>query len=285
MIYVLMARDAPRAVIFRRGPRRQVLLLSWNLDTDAIEPGQWFKGRIYERRCDLSPDGELLIYLAAKQWMQNGTWTAISRPPYFTALALWRKLTTYGGGGLFESSRSVALNHAEDDFALAEGFQLPPSFDVHPIAKWAGGGEDEPIWSRRLARDGWTLTSEAKVVNRGDYKASVWMQLEPPMTWEKLHPLVPDRYTLQMSISGIRERQGAFYRMEHFVGDSHVLGRSDWADWSSSGDLLFARDFSLYRLAYANGELAPLSEAREIANLAGATFVERAAPPEAQRWF
>lgn len=282
MIYVLMAREAPRAVIFRRGPTRYVQLLTWNLDTDEIVPGQWFKGRIYERRCDLSPDGELLIYFAAKFWRQPEAWTGISRPPYFTALALWMKDTSYGGGGLFDGANSVGLNHADDDFALAAGFELPPSFDVHPIAPWAGGGEDEPIWSMRLARDGWTLISEAKVVNR-DYKAQVWMQLEPPMTWEKPHPLAPERYTLQASISGILERDGAFYRMEHFAGDSHAIGRSDWADWAPSGDLLFSRGYSLFRLPFANGELAPLAEAREIVNLADATFTECEAPAEARR--
>lgn len=283
MMYVLMARAAPRAVIFRRGPTRHVQLLSWNLDTDEIVPGQWFKGRVYERRCDLSPDGELLIYFAAKFWRDPEAWTGISRPPYFTALALWMKDTSYGGGGLFDSANRVGLNHRAGDFALAAGFALPPGFDVHPIAPWAGGGEDHPIWSMRLERDGWTLISEAKVVNC-DYKASVQLQLDPPETWEKPHPLAPERYTLQMNISGIGERQGAMYRMEHFVGDSHPIGRSDWADWAPNGDLLFTRGYSIYRLPFAGGELVPLAEAREIVNLADATFAEREAPPEARRW-
>jgi hypothetical protein len=228
-MYAILAREAPRAVIFRRGPNRRVLLLSWDLETDAIVPGQWFKGRIYERRCDLSPDGRLLIYFAAKFWRQPEAWTAISKPPYFTALALWMKETAWGGGGLFDSATSIGLNHHHDEFQLADGFALPPSFDVHPLA--------------------------------------------------------PERYTLQSSITGIGERQGAFYRMEHFVGDSHPIGRSDWADWAPNGDLLFTRGCSIYRLPYANGELAPLAEAREIADLADATFTELPAPPEARQWF
>lgn len=225
MIYVLMARDAPRAVIFRRGPTRQVLLLSWNLETDEIEEGQWLKGRIYERRCHLSPDGKLLIYFAAKYKLPLASWTAISKPPYLTALALWPKGDGWGGGGLFETRRRIALNHRPAEMYLADGFRMP-----------------------------------------------------------KRHPLAPERYMLQMSITGIRERDHQWYRTEHSVAGSHALGRSDWADWTPTGDLLFAQGMSLYRLTYARGELAPLAEAREIVNLAGATFAEREAPPEARRW-
>jgi hypothetical protein len=57
-IYAIVAREADVAVVFRRGPSRQVRLLRWNLRTDEIEAGQWFKGRIYERRCDLAPMGK-----------------------------------------------------------------------------------------------------------------------------------------------------------------------------------------------------------------------------------
>jgi len=79
---VLLARSAPVGVIFRRGPSKQVLLIRWNLEKDTFETGQWFKGRIYESRCDLSPDGKLLLYFAASQKKPYISWTAISRPPY-----------------------------------------------------------------------------------------------------------------------------------------------------------------------------------------------------------
>src|SRR5258708_40304808 len=94
----ILARDAPLAVILRRGPSAWVQLIRWQTSSDIIEYGQWFNGRIYERRCDLSPDGKLFIYFAQKK--NNKTmadqdytyaWTAVSKPPYFTALALWPK--------------------------------------------------------------------------------------------------------------------------------------------------------------------------------------------------
>lgn len=90
-LFVLTARASRKAVIFRRGPSRHVAVISWDLARDTFTVGQWFTGRIYERRCDLSPDGEMLVYFAAGWRRQPFTWTAISRPPFLTALALWPK--------------------------------------------------------------------------------------------------------------------------------------------------------------------------------------------------
>lgn len=61
-LFVLIARRAPVAVVFRRGPSKRVLLVRSNLSEDSFEAGQWLKGRVYERRCDLSADGERLIF-------------------------------------------------------------------------------------------------------------------------------------------------------------------------------------------------------------------------------
>jgi hypothetical protein len=86
-LLAIVARQARRAVVFRCRPTRKTRLFVWNLRDDMLEGRQWFFGRIYERRCDLSLDGKLLSYFAAKFVKPYGTWTAISRPPYFAALA------------------------------------------------------------------------------------------------------------------------------------------------------------------------------------------------------
>src|SRR5215475_10445604 len=93
---VILAREAKKGVIFRRGPSDWVQLVLWHTDTDKFEEGQWFHGRIYTERCDVSPDCAKLIYLAAKHYRwrtidheYSTAWTAISKPPYLTALALW----------------------------------------------------------------------------------------------------------------------------------------------------------------------------------------------------
>ena len=114
-LFGILARESPVAVVFRRGPSKYCELIHWNTETDELSRGQWFHGRIYERRCDLSPDGRLLIYFAmngAWESETKGAWTAISKPPYFTALALWPKGDCWNGGGLFIDQQTIWLNHS-----------------------------------------------------------------------------------------------------------------------------------------------------------------------------
>jgi hypothetical protein len=120
-LYAILAREANRAVVFRRGPSRRVQLLLWHTDTDEFEEGQWFNGRIYERRSDLSPSGKLLIYFAADYKQRYFSWTAVSKPPFLTALALWPKGDCWGGGGLFEKENVIQLNHRDGERQLAAG--------------------------------------------------------------------------------------------------------------------------------------------------------------------
>jgi hypothetical protein len=115
-LFVIMAKLAPVAVVVRRGPASWAQLTLWDTRTDAFTPGAWFAGRIFAEKCDLSPDGALLVY-AAYQGRRASTsytdsWTAISRPPWLHALTLWPMGTTYGGGGRFVGDRRVVLRGA-----------------------------------------------------------------------------------------------------------------------------------------------------------------------------
>lgn len=274
-LYAILARESSRAVVFRRGPSKQVLLIAWDTSTDTFDEGQWLKGRIYERRCDLSPNGDLLAYFAGNQKPPYRTWTAISRPPYLTALALWPKGDGWGGGGQFPSATELLLNHRPNEMELAHGFSTPARLTIRPFRFRSGWGEDDPIWSARLARDGWIRTSEGRVSKR-DFKAKVVWSFDPPLIWEKRR----DPYTLQMKILGIHERDGAWYVCNHDVidrvsGRIVPLGRTDWADWDRSGDLVFARDGCLYR-GVENPTL--------IVDLNDRKFREVKAPPELLRW-
>jgi hypothetical protein len=105
-VYGIVARDAPIAVLFRRGPTRKTRMLLWRLEDDALIPGQWFIGRIHVGPSGLSPNGELLLYYATKGLRK---FTAISRPPYFTALALWGNDSPWTCGGFFDSDSKVVL--------------------------------------------------------------------------------------------------------------------------------------------------------------------------------
>jgi len=107
-LFVLTARDCGQAVVLRRGPARAVATIGWNREDDSFQVGQWLKGRIYEHRSDLSPDGHHLIVFAGK----GGThwWTAVSRAPWLTAIALLPQDSTWCGGGAFAAPGEVWTN-------------------------------------------------------------------------------------------------------------------------------------------------------------------------------
>lgn len=115
-LFVIVATQAPRAVIVRRGPAAWAQLILWETDRDHFVEGAWLRGRIYAEKCDLSPDGQLFLYAAFQgsraQSAVTDSYTALSRPPWLHALALWPMGTTYGGGGRFVGDRRVILRGA-----------------------------------------------------------------------------------------------------------------------------------------------------------------------------
>ncbi len=287
-LYAVLARDAPFGVIFRRGPSKQVLLIGWNTSDDTFQLGQWLKGRIYERRCDLSPKGDLLVYFAAKYREPHRSWTVVSRPPFLTALAMWPKGDGWGGGGHFQSQSRLALNHREDEFRLAAGFTVPTWLKVKPFGEYSGRGEDDPIYDIWLRRAGWKLVEQPTKSINNSLRAKVWFEFSPPIRWRKPHPKWPKRYSLDMSILGIKEKDGPWYLIEYSVlrdgSQQDKVGRSDWADWSPSGDLLFAMDGCLYRTPCKHGALSSLESSIKLADFSDVRFASSEAPPQFRRW-
>lgn len=288
-LFVIVARDARRAVVFRRGPTRKTRLFVWNLRDDTLEAGQWFFGRIYERRCDLSPDGELLSYFAAKFVKPYGTWTAISRPPYFTALAFWPKGNSWGGGGLFEDARTFLLNHSqgEREIVALQGTPGAHGIAVKPLGRYSGGGEDEPIYTERLTRDGWSVNTPTEEKEQS-FNAPVWIVFDPPRTRSlklagggKQRPL-----TLRVLTHGYHEKNGRSWVetadvLDHEGKVLRDFGRIDWIDKDHNGDILIAREGRLERLR--RGDIKA-GAPRLVADLHDMTFEPVEAPSWAQTW-
>lgn len=280
---VLLARQSRVAVVFRRGPSKQVLLVRWERDRDRFYLGQWFKGRVYECRCDLSPDGEQLVYFAANFKAPSRSWTAVSRPPYFTALALWPKGDCWGGGGHFVAAAHLQLNHRSKERTLQRGFMLPRGMHVEAFGEHSGWGEDSPIEDERLLRDGWVLTNPGKQQENAD-SAPVWISYEPSLTWSRPNPKRAE-LVLHAALVGIKQREGPWRVLQHRVshGDQILvdLGQSDWADWDRNGDLLYACDGKLFRCKLVRGQLR---EPRQLIDLSPLRFRELAPSVEAQSW-
>jgi hypothetical protein len=223
-----------------------VQLILWDTDTDALEYGQWLKGRVYERRCDLSPDGKLFLYFAQKKHQRRVNiqeytyaWTAVSRPPYFTALALWPKGDCWNGGGSFDDNTTISLNHNPE--------RMEPHPDHRPkrltvIPGFVGKGEDSPIYSKLLTLNGWNVTQEG--VEEPNEGRQWWRwRLSEPRIWEKRHRELP--FTLLMKLYGSDHNQVGddlileFVLKDERTGEMQLLNNARWADWDQRGRLVY----------------------------------------------
>ena len=285
-LYFIISRTSPKAVVFRRGPSKRVCIISWNLKDDSFEPGQWFKGRIYERRCDLSPDGKYLGYFAATYKEPLLSWTAISKPPYLTALALWPKGDGWGGGGLFKNQQEFLLNHKPDEEDLHADFSLPKNLNINSFGEYAGHGEDDPIHHTRLLRDGWIMKSKGKKAVPKFNTDVTWDYSKDPVIYEKVNK--NNSLKLQMQIKGLHKRGGSWYLIDHFLYNNKnnsplSLTDTDWADWDHNGDLVYAQDGKLFRVKIESASIES-SSTRKIADFSQMKFEEVIAPDWAKKW-
>lgn len=157
-LHVLLARDATNAVVIRRGPTRHTAVIGWDRKDDKFQLGQWLYGRIYERRCDLSPDGKHFIYFAMNgRWSSRvkGSWSAISKAPYLKAISLFAKGDCWHGGGLFETPQRFWLNDGYGHEVQQEDRHLQRS-TAYPWHEHYGG-ECPSVYYIRLQRDGWRM--------------------------------------------------------------------------------------------------------------------------------
>jgi hypothetical protein len=281
-LHVIQAPDADVAVIFRRGPSKRVELVRWDTRRDVFERGHWFHGRIYERRSDLSPDGELLVYFASKftggspdEGDYTYAWTAVSKPPWLTALALWPKGDCWHGGGLFLGRRRLLLNHKPEVANPHPKHQPPRGLAVVPNP--AAHGEDEPIYSQRLDRAGWNVVQPWDV----EWCTDVFrFRTNVPEVRVRLHPTLPLRITMTRRLDGFTYR-------EHFRVDAASRrvplprGRLDYVDWDRRGRLIVLHSG---QVLVADTGAEGVADLRPLIDLTGDRPEPRETPSHARRW-
>ena len=230
-LFGILAREAKTAVLFRRGPSKWCQMILWHTDTDEIVRGQWVHHRIYERDCDLSPDGKLVVYHAFDGRKKDpGMWsgfTAVSRPPYFTALAIW-KYHLPGGGGLFTANRDLLV------FSNSPLTIEPPLHRSTRMSIVDGPAE-------RLRQSGWECV---KNLQEGIYSVE--------RLWEKKHRRSKSVLVMRNTFGYITRTPGQGTKSDDFWirrqvdGAETPLNNVDWADIDHKQRLIFTRQGQLY---------------------------------------
>jgi hypothetical protein len=275
-LHVLLARDAPTAVVFRRGPARAVACVGWDRTRDTFALGQWLRGRIYERRADLSPDGQHLIYFAMNgHWgsRAKGAWTAISRPPYLHAVTLLAKGDCWHGGGLFVDNRHYWLNDGYGHEVLEDTGEVTRAAPPPYAPTW--GGEDWGVYFHRLLRDGWTMRPELSPAPLPQAHTVVF---ERPL----VHGWILRR--LAHAQVGAPQGKGVYHDAHELVhpASGRERMRHDW-EWAElDGDrLVWATDGALWAGELTKRSAAaddPVTSVRMLHDFAPMTFEAVAAP-------
>ena len=90
-IHLLPAAKAPVVIVVRRKPSKLFHIIRVDTVTGRAEQGAWFTGKLYPMRCDVSFDGEWLVYLAMGG--RGNTWNGVSKLPRLTSSAPYHQKT------------------------------------------------------------------------------------------------------------------------------------------------------------------------------------------------
>lgn len=224
-IYCVPAHDAPIVAVIRRGPTNWSHVGRWDLARLTYEPGAWFGGRIFPRRCDLSPDGRFLSYFAHKpsaKWAIGDAYVAVSKLPWLTALHAFATCGTWTRGYCFTEDQ-----HAQE----APGLPVPYGLQSIPAVQFATerrrGWEEASDCPPRDPSDAWDVRRNARLKKRqpGGHAHLYVESIGYP----------GGEFGTEQAIDGLRVQ----YSFEA-DGELRLLHDLQWADWDRDGRLLVA---------------------------------------------
>lgn len=267
-IYCVAAAEAPILAVFRRGPTHWSHVGQWDVARLQYEPGAWLGGRIFPRRCDLSPDGRYLAYFAHKPsatWELGEAYVAVSKLPWLTALHAFATCGTWTRGYFFSNEAAPGRSEALD---LPIPYRLQSIPAVQFATERRRGWQESPDCPPRDPQDAW------------DERRNVRMQKCQPDGHRLLyvestgHP--GGEFGIEQAVDGLR----VHYSME---ADGRITPLADvqWADWDRHGRLLVAtRSGGLQVRNVGSGKVQILFEA----DLASLAPTPTRAPDWAEHW-
>lgn len=273
-IYCIPATAAPVVAVFRRGPSEWWHIGRWRLDEPGLESGAWFRGHLYPRRCDLSPDGRWLWYFAldpGASWEAGETYGAISRLPWLTALAVWPSCGTWTRGFHFVEGRRAKWEIGEpergDVKACRKRYGIRAVQPVQFAVERRRGWNEPPGAPAPVDGDLWDQQRNARLAKRqpnGDLELVVESVGWPGAEWGG------------DAIEGLK----VAYWLES-RDDLCPLEDVQWADWDNEGRLLVATRRGALQIQRLFGFEAEVEFERDL------SFLEpdpAPAPAWARRW-
>jgi hypothetical protein len=220
-------------------------VIRWNTETDELEHGSWFYGRIYEQRCDLSFDGRWMVYFASAQHLEGWpTWTGICRPPWLKAFDHQMNIGTYFGGGYFSSKDQLTI-HTD----LLEPPLVVRQLEAFPFSitsyKSNFNAADLGVVFSRFNAEGWARIGSNYGTDRKIEASQYTVIRDGDEGWvrrpSKDHPPLHARYV------GYFGGKSGYTFAFHIQGYEEMLLDVDWANYDSLGNLIFSRKGSLHK--------------------------------------
>ena len=258
-LYCIVATRAPVAVVFLREARKWWRLARWDLASGDVDLGAWFRGTLYPRRADLSPDGKLLSYFALKG---VSTWSAVSRVPWLFALDSWEESGTWTRGCCFVDGAPPPEERVawrRDRYVLVGN--EPLQYGIERRRGWIEHESCPP----RAVNDMW------------DEKREVILCRARPRRTGRL--ILTDHGWRSNVARRIEGRQPSFAL--ELRGERIELADAAWTDWDADGRLLVATHDGRLQIRDVDAPLLPPIER----DLAGDRSPSPApAPAWAQSW-
>lgn len=232
-IHLLAAKDAPTLVILQRKRAKLFHVITLDTQTRQVVEGSWFRGVLYGTSCDVSFDGQYMVYLARGTRLKGATWSGVCRLPWLKTLV--HVESPFTGGGCFVGPRQLATQ-GWDRRDVTESEEIP--FKIAPNAAYHLGDESGVIYSR-FARDGFTRLGD----NRGTEEKLAGERYQVACVGDdgwglrpaEGYPMLQVRY-LGYNMSGSGHTFG-FSLSEQ----PHIVEDASWATWDCRRTLWVAR--------------------------------------------
>lgn len=232
-LHLLVAKAAPVVVILQRRRAKLFHVVTVSGPRRQVAEGSWFRGKLYALRCDVSFDGQYMVYLAMGS--QGNTWNGVCRLPWLTTLTEAGNLGAWYGGGYFAGKRVLRTNGwGRADFNPPRYARAP--FTLDPYAS-RYGGEDLGVVYERLERDGFRRLG----ANWGTDHNMGTRQLQVARAGDDGWGRQPTRGApmLQLRYAGYLEHGYTFTcALDAYPG---LLDGASWANWDCANDLWVAR--------------------------------------------